>query len=40
MVLGWRLFGPFVQAGVGLDDVPEDLMTAAVRAVAGRLLDP
>jgi AcrR family transcriptional regulator len=39
MVLGWRLFGPFVQAGVGLEEVPEDIMTAGVRAVAGRLLD-
>ncbi len=39
MALGWRLFGPFVQAGVGLEDVPDDVMTAAVRTVAGRLLE-
>lgn len=45
MVLGWRLFGPFVRSGAGLDDVvdlggqaPDPAMDAAIRRIAGALL--
>ncbi len=38
MLLGWRMFGPFLRAGVGLDGVGETELATALREVAGNLL--
>jgi AcrR family transcriptional regulator len=38
MVLGWRLFGPFVRSGTGLSGDTDPSLDAAIRGIAGGLL--
>jgi len=39
LTLGWRLFGPFVQEGVGLGGVSPDDVMAAIRVFVQGLAD-
>lgn len=38
--LGWRLFGPFLRASAGLDDMPEKQLRDAVNAEIARIITP
>ncbi|MBI3224803.1 MAG: TetR/AcrR family transcriptional regulator [Mycolicibacterium cosmeticum] len=38
--LGWRMFEPFLRSAVGLDEMTEVEVRAAVGATAARILDP
>ena len=38
--LGWRMFEPFLRSAVGLDEMTEDEMRAAVGVTAARILEP
>lgn len=38
--LGWRLFGPFLRAASGLEDLPAEDLRAAVNAEIARVITP